>query len=166
MLHSRLVHAAVGAALLAAPLLLFSHRALAIQDSEDKVAFGPLAVGEGQGARVNVYGIGNPNEAPWEFTVRIFNREGAVAQSRQFMAAPGVIRSFEISVQDQENFPVDRLGRRTLRAEIVGFNPQPDLPGKYAATLEVYSLRSGHTSILVGNPDILPPLSGIVAPPQ
>jgi hypothetical protein len=98
--------------------------------------------------------------------VRIFNRDGAVVQSRQFRAAPGVIRSFEISVQDEENIPVDRLGRRTLRAEIVGFNPQPDPPGKYAATLEVYSLLTGHTSILIGNPDVVPPTPGIVAPPQ
>ena len=166
MLRLRLFHIVVAVAVLAMPMFLFSHRALAIQDSEDKVAFGPLAVGVGQAARVNVYGIGNPNETPWEFTVRIFNREGAVAQSRQFRAAPGVIRSVEISVQDEENFPMDRLGRRTLRAEIVGFNPQPDPPGKYAATLEVYSLLSGHTSILLGNPEVLPPGSGIGAPPQ
>ena len=51
-----------------------------------------------------------------------------------------------------------------MRAEIVGFNPQPDPPGKYAATLEVYSLLTGHTSLLIGGPDTLPPVPGIVVP--
>ena len=46
-------------------------------------------------------------------------------------------------------------------AEIVGFNPQPDPPGRYTATFEVYSLVTGYTSILLGGPDTLPP-PGIV----
>ena len=163
MLRSRRTHIAVLVALLATPLLLFNNRALAIQDSEDKVLFGPLAVGFGQAARVNVYGIGNPGTSPWEFAVRIFNRRGELAQSRRFQVAPGAIGSLEIAVQDEENFPVDRLGRRTLRAEIVGFNPQPDPPGKYAVTLEVYSTLTGHTSLLLGGPDTLPQ-AGIVTP--
>jgi hypothetical protein len=32
-------------------LLLFGERALAIQDSEDKVLFGPVGIGVGEGAR-------------------------------------------------------------------------------------------------------------------
>lgn len=162
MLRSRRVHAVVVVALLVTPLFLFGDRALAIQDEEDKVPFGPIGIGVGQAARINVYGLGDAlspppePEVPWEFAVRIFNRRGEVVQERRFEVAPGAIASFEISIQDEENFPVDRLGRRTIRAEIVGFNPQPDPPGKYAATLEVYSRLTGHTSILVGNPDILP----------
>jgi hypothetical protein len=151
-------------ALFAIAGLRFGDRALAIQDSEDKVLFGPIGVGAGQGARVSVYAIGNPDTVPWDFTVRIFNRRGDMVRERKFQVAPGVIGSFEVAIQDEENFPVDRLGRRTLRAEIVGFNPQPDPPGKYAATLEVYSLLTGHTSILIGNPDILP-AAQIVNPP-
>jgi hypothetical protein len=149
--------------LLATPLFLFGDRALAIQDSEDKVLFGPIGIGIGQGARVNVYsvaigtgGITPLPTAPWEFTVRIFNTRGVLVQERKFEAAPGITRSLEISIEDPENFPADRLGRRTLRAEIVGFNPQPDPPGKYAATLEVYSRLTGRTSIFIGNPDVLP----------
>ena len=46
-------------------------------------------------------------------------------------------------------------------AEIVGFNPQPDPPGRYTATFEVYSLVTGYTSILLGGLDTLPP-PGIV----
>ncbi len=42
MLPSRLVHSVVVVALLATPLFLFGHRAHALQDAEDKVAFGPL----------------------------------------------------------------------------------------------------------------------------
>ena len=164
MFRSRVIHAVVVVVLLAAPLFLLGDRALAIQDSEDKVWFGPVGIGAGQGARINVYTIGNPNETPWEFTVRIFNRRGDVAQERKFRVAPGAIGSLEISVQDEENFPVDRLGRRTLRAEIVGFNPQPDPPGKYAATFEVYSVLTGHTSILLGGPDTLP-AAKIITPP-
>jgi len=156
MLRSCFVRATVVVALLAIPLSLFGGRALAIQDSEDKVWFGPVGIGVGQGARVNVYVVGNPNETPWEFAVKIFNRRGEVVQERQFRVAPGAIASLEVNVGNPDILPADRLGRRTLRAEIVGFNPQPDPPGKYAATFEVYSLVTGHTSILIGNPDVLP----------
>ncbi len=88
-------------------------------------------------------------------------------RSWKFQAAPGPLppsTSTPVTPVDGDNFPADRLGRRTLRAEIVGFNPQPDPPGKYAATLEVYSQLTGHTSLLIGNPDTLPPVPGIVVP--
>jgi hypothetical protein len=162
MFRSRLVRATVAVTLLAIPFFVFGGRALAIQDSEDKVWFGPVGLGVGQGARVNVYGVGNPNESPWEFAVRIFNTRGEVVQERQFRVAPNAIGSFEINIGNPNDFPTDRLGRRTLRAEIVGFNPQPDPPGKYAATFEVYSLVTGHTSLLLGTPDTLPAVRGIV----
>ncbi len=151
-------------ALLMTGWFLSGDRALAIQDSEDKVWFGPVGVGADQGARINVYGLGSRDlggivpapTVPWEFTVRIFNRRGDLVQERRFQAAPGAIASFEVNIGNPNELPVDRLGRRTLRAEIVGFNPQPDPPGKYAATFEVYSLLTGHTSILLGGPDTLP----------
>jgi hypothetical protein len=160
MLRSRRIQTLAVIALLAAPLFMFGDRALAIQDSEDKVWFGPVGLGVGQGARVNVYAIGNPNEIgnpndrPWDFTVRIFNRQGKAVQERTFRIGAGVIASIEVAATD--DLPPDRLGRRTFRAEIVGFNPQPDPPGKYATTLEIYSLITGHTSLLIGNPDVLP----------
>jgi hypothetical protein len=164
MVRSRGIQAVVVMGLLATPLFLFGDRALAVQDSEDKVLFGPIGVGVGQGMRVNVYSIVTIGTggtvpfptAPWEFTVRIFDARGVLVQERKFEAAPGVTRSLEVTIHDPEDFPADRLGRRTLRAEIVGFNPQPDPPGKYTATLEVYSRLTGHTSIFVGNPDTLP----------
>jgi hypothetical protein len=161
MLRSRRLHAVIVLALLAAPLLVFSDRAFAIQDSEDKVWFGPVGLGLGQGARISVYTIGDPNERPWEFAVRVFNRRGEAVQERKFQVDAGAIASLEI---DPAAFPADRLGRRTLRAEIVGFNPQPDPPGKYAVTFEVYSQVTGHTSILLGGPDTLP-AAQIVTPP-
>ena len=46
--------------LLATPLFLFGDRALAVQDSEDKVWFGPVGITPGERALVNVYAIGNP----------------------------------------------------------------------------------------------------------
>lgn len=118
--------------------------------------------------RLNAYGIGDPDIPPWLFLVRVFNRRGELAQELKAQAAPGSVATFEINVGNPDIFPTetifptDRLGRRTLRAEIVGFNPQPDPPGKYAATLEVYSVFTGHTNLLLGGPDTLPPVPGIV----
>ena len=82
MLRSRRAHALVVLALFA-PLFLFWDRALAIQDSEDKVWFGPVGITPGERALVNIYAIGNPNEignpdeTPWNFVVRVFDRRGA-----------------------------------------------------------------------------------------
>ena len=162
MLRSRLVHTFVGLALLAAPLFLFSPRALAIQDSEDKVWFGPVGITPGERALVNVYAIGNPdvignpNETPWTFVVRVFDLRGTLVQEQKLQLAAGVIGSVAVAIQDEEYIPGTRLSRRTFRAEIVGFNPQPDPPGKWAATLEVVDRLTLRTSLLVGNPDILP----------
>jgi hypothetical protein len=44
--------------------------------------------------------------------VRIFNTRGVLVQERKFDAAPGITRSLEISIEDPENLPADRLGRR------------------------------------------------------
>ena len=70
MLRSRLVHAFAGTALLAVPLFLFSQRVHAIQDSEDKVWFGPVGIAPGERALVNIYAIGNPNEIGTRTTPR------------------------------------------------------------------------------------------------
>ena len=162
MLRSRLVHTFVVIALLAAPLFLFSQRALAIQDSEDKVWFGPVGITPGERALVNIYAIGNPNEignpndTPWTFIVRVFDPRGRLVQEQKLQLAAGVIGSVAVAIQDEETIPGTRLSRRTFRAEIVGFNPQPDPPGKWAATLEVVDRLTGRTSILLGGPDTLP----------
>jgi hypothetical protein len=162
MLRSRSVHAFAAVALLAIPLFLFSHRALAIQDSEDKVWFGPVGITPGERALVNIYVVGNPNEVgnpndtPWDFVVRVFDRRGTLVQQRRLQLAPGVIGSVELLVQDEENIIAVPRSRRTFRAEIVGFNPQPDPPGKWAVTLEVVDRLTGRTSLLLGGPDTLP----------
>src|SRR4030095_12962142 len=153
MFRSRLRHAIVAVALLATPLFLFGNRALAVEDEENKVRFGPIGIGAGEAARINVYAIGNPNEIgnpdekPWTFVVRIFNPQGRVVQEGKFEAASGPIRSFDV-IGDPDIRPgISAVAvRRTLRAEIVGFNPQPDPPGKFASTFEVYSLLNGRTS--------------------
>jgi hypothetical protein len=167
MLRSRIVHALVVITLLAAPLFLFSQRALAIQDSEDKVWFGPVGITPGERAVVNIYvgnpdiignpdEIGNPNETPWDFVVRVFDSRGKVVHQQKLQLAAGVIGSVVLAVQDEVNTPGIRLSRQTFRAEIVGFNPQPDPPGKWAATLEVVDRLTGRTSLLLGGPDTLP----------
>jgi hypothetical protein len=162
MLRSRLVRTFVVLALLGAPLCLFSQRALAIQDSEDKVWFGPVGITPGERALVSIYAIGNPdvignpNETPWTFVVRVFDARGALVQEQKLQLAAGVIGSVAVAIQDEEYIPGTRLSRRTFRAEIVGFNPQPDPPGKWAATLEVVDRLTGRTSLLLGGPDVLP----------
>jgi hypothetical protein len=162
MLRSRRVHKGMLVGLLAIPLFLFGHRALAIQDSEDKVWFGPVGITPGERALVNIYAIGNPDTignpdvVQWNFVVRIFDRRGKVVQEQRLQLAPGVIGSVPIAIQDEENATAMRLSRQTFRAEIVGFNPQPDPPGKWAVTLEVVDRLTGRTNLFIGNPDILP----------
>ena len=147
---------------LSVPLFMFGDRVLAIQDSEDKVWFGPVGITPGERALVNIYAVGNPNdvgnpnEIPWTFVVRVFDPRGKVVQEQKLQLASGVIGSVTVAVQDEEYIPGVRLSRRTFRAEIVGFNPQPDPPGKWAATLEVVDRLTGRTSILLGGPDTLP----------
>jgi hypothetical protein len=160
MLRSRRAHALLALALV--PLFMFGDRVLAIQDSEDKVWFGPVGITPGERALVNIYAIGNPNdvgnpnETPWTFVVRVFDPRGRVVQEQKLQLAAGVMGSVAVAVQDEENTPGTRLSRRTFRAEIVGFNPQPDPPGKWAATLEVVDRLTGRTSLVIGNPEVLP----------
>ena len=112
MLRSRRTHTLAFLALLATPLFLFGDRALAIQDSEDKVWFGPVGITPGERALVNVYAVGNPNEignpndTPWDFVVRVFDRRGAIIQQQRLQLARGVIGSVELLVQDEENITV------------------------------------------------------------
>ena len=161
MIRSRRTHALLALAL-SVPLFMFGDRVLAIQDSEDKVWFGPVGIAPGERALVNIYAVGNPNdvgnpnEIPWDFVVRVFDTRGKLVQEQKLQLAAGVIGSVAVAIQDEEYIPGVRLSRRTFRAEIVGFNPQPDPPGKWTATLEVVDRLSGRTSILIGNPDTLP----------
>jgi hypothetical protein len=170
MLRSRRTRALVAFVLLAAPLFLFGDRVLAIQDSEDKVWFGPVGIATGQRALVNVYAIGNPDiignpdERPWTFVVRLFDRRGTLIQERSLQLGAGVIGSVELAVADPENTTAVALSRRTFRAEIVGFNPQPDPPGKWTATLEVVERLTGRTTLLLGGPDTLPAAQLVTSP--
>jgi hypothetical protein len=149
--------------LLGVALIYSADRAGAIQDSEDKVWFGPVGITPGERALINIYTIGDPDIAgtpthlPWDFIVRVFDRRGTLIQERTLRVAVGAIATVEVAVQDEENSLV-AVGRRTFRAEIVGFNPQPDPPGHYGATLEVVNRLTGRTSLLLGNPDTLPPV--------
>jgi hypothetical protein len=148
--------------LVAIPLFVFGDRALAVQDEENKVLFGPVGIAPGERALVNVYAIGNPdvignpNETPRTFVVRTFDPRGALRQEQKLQVAPGVIGSVELMVQDPDYVPGTRLSRRVFRAEIVGVDPLPEPPSRWAATLEVVDGATGRTSLLIGNPDELP----------
>jgi hypothetical protein len=162
-IHSRYFRVTAAIVLLGVALIYSADRAGAIQDSEDKVWFGPVGITPGERALINIYTIGDPDIAgtpthlPWDFIVRVFDRRGTLIQERTLRVAVGAIATVEVAVQDEENSLV-AVGRRTFRAEIVGFNPQPDPPGHYGATLEVVNRLTGRTSLLLGNPDTLPPV--------
>jgi hypothetical protein len=159
--HSRWIRLSASFVLLGLALFRYGDRAMAVQDSEDKVWFGPVGITPGERALVNIYAIGNPDtignpdETPWNFVVHVFDRRGALIQERRLQLAPGVIGSVEVAVQDEENLILTPLSRRTFRAEVVDFNPQPDPPGKWAVTLEVVNRATGRTSLLLGGLDIL-----------
>lgn len=148
--HPRLVRSSAFIALLAVVTFWPGGHATAIQGREGTVLLGPIGVAKNEAVRVNVYGISDPNDVPWEFVVRIYNTRGDIAIERRLTVAPGVTRSVEVNIGSPDLFPPDGLGRRTLRAEIKGFNPQPDPPGKFVATLETYNVRTGVTGILLG----------------
>ena len=147
--HPRSLRNSALVALLAIVMSSSGGRAATIQATEGTVLLGPIGVAQNEAVRVNVCGIIGPNEVPWDFVVRIFNTRGEIGVERRFTVAPGVTRSVEVNIGNPDIFPVETLGRRTLRAEIVGFNPQPDPPG-FAVTLETYNLRTGVTGIVLG----------------
>ena len=148
--HPRVLRNSALVALLAIVMLSSGGRAATIQGTEGTVFLGPIGVAKTEAVRVNIYAIGDEENLPWEFVVRIFNTRGEVGVERRFTVAPGVTRSVDVNIGNPDIFPVETLGRRTLRAEIKGFNPQPDPPGKFAVTLETYSVRTGATGILLG----------------
>ena len=162
MIRSRRTHA-LALAMLAA-LFMFGGRARAVEDPDFRVLFGPVGIAPGERALVNIYAIGNPNEIgnpndiPWTFLVRVF-RSAPHARSGAAAAA----WALESSAQSRLPFRMRKISssaipwsRRTFRAEIVGFNPQPDPPGKWAVTLEVVDRLTGRTKLFIGNPDVLP----------
>src|SRR6185503_4041214 len=112
--YSRCLRPAAAFAILGLALILFGDRAVAIQDSEDKVWFGPVGIAPGERALVNVYAIGdpdiigNPDETPWTFVVRTFDRRGALVQEQKLEVAPGVTGSVDIVIQDEVNVPGTR----------------------------------------------------------
>ena len=146
--HPRLIRSSASIAVLAIMMFWSGDRAAALQGREGKVRFGPIGVARTEVLRVNIYAISDPNDVPWDFVLRVFNTRGELGGERRFTLAPGVTSSVEVNIGNPDIFPPDRLGRRTLRAEIVGFNPQPDPPG-FAATLETYNNRTGATSIVL-----------------
>jgi hypothetical protein len=159
--RSRPIRAAL-ALVLFAPLCMFGGRAFAIQHSEDTMWFGPVGITPGERAVVNIYAIGttdqigDPNETPWTFVVRAFDSRGKVVQERRLQLGRGVIGSVSLAIPNEGDVTATPLRRRTFRAEIVGFNPQPDPPAQWSATLEVIDRLTERTSLLLGGPDTLP----------
>ena len=148
--HPRVLRHSALVALLAIVMFSSGGRAATLQGIAGTVRLGPIGVAKNEALRLNIYAIGDQEHFPWDFVVRIFNTRGEVGVERRFTVAPGVTRSVDINIGNPDIFPVETLGRRTLRAEIVGFNPQPDPPG-FAVTLETYNLRTGVTGIVLGD---------------
>lgn len=159
--RSRPIRAVLGLALVAL-VFNFGGRAFAIQHSEDKVSFGPVGITPGERVMVNIYAIGtvdesgDTNETPLRFQVRVFDSRGRLVQQRGLQLARGMIGSVPLAIPNEGDATATPLRRRTFRAEIVGFNPQPDPPAQWAATLEVIDRLTERTSLLLGGPDTLP----------
>lgn len=117
--------------------------------------FGPVGITRGQVLRLNVTGIGNPNDMPWAFHVRVLDTAGAVVVERRLELRPGATGFVDVHFGEGQGAP--QTVRRVLRAEIVGFNPQPDPPATWVTTLEVVDLQTGRTTILLGGPDTVQP---------
>jgi hypothetical protein len=146
--------APICAALVVAAALSLTTSAYAIRNSE-QARFGPVSVADGQILRINVYGIGNPDISSWTFLVRILDANGEVVNERRLQLRPGVSGVVNLKVGEGGLVP-DRNRRRTLRAEIVGFNPQPDPPGDWFTTLEVIEAQTGRSTVVLGGPDAVP----------
>jgi len=161
-MRSRRVRFGAAFVLLLALVLALHASVRAISEENDKVLFGPIGVALNEGVRINMHAIGDPDSIgdpgiqAWTFTVRVFNRRGTVALERRVDVLPGTFATVGLGLLDPAQFPSDTLGRRTLRAEIVGFNPQPDPPGGFTTTLEVIGLLDGRTHIFLGGPDTVP----------
>jgi hypothetical protein len=120
----------------------------------DQAMFGPVGIARGQILRVNVAGIGNPNDMPWTFHVRVLDVAGIVVLERRLELRSGVTGA--VDVRFAEGLAVPAAARRTLRAEIIGFNPQPDPPSVWVTTLEVIDVLTGRTTLMLGGPDTMP----------
>ena len=167
--HSRWLRVTAVFAVLGLALFRFGDRAVAIQDSEDKVWFGPVGITPGERALVNIYAvgnpneIGNPNERPWDFLVRVFDRRGTLIQERRLRLAPGVIGSVETHDSGRgESDPhasqpahVSRGDRRLQSAARPAWQMGGDA--------EIIDRLTARTRLVIGNPDVLPAES--LAPP-
>jgi len=138
----------------AAAVLWGAPSLLAIRGGEIAL-FGPVGITRGQLLRLNVSGIGNPNDMPWTFHARVLDERGALVTERRLELRAGVTGFVDVRFGDGQG--VAQTARRVLRAEIVGFNPQPDPPGAWVTTLEVIDLLTGRTTVLLGGPDTVQP---------
>jgi hypothetical protein len=150
MLRSRRFHAVIMVALLAAPVFLFGDRALAIQDSEDKVWFGPIGIGVGQGARVFTrLATGGSAMGVRRADLQPARRGGAGAQ---FQVAPGAIGSFG-STSRRQRIPHRPVGPPDNAGRDCGIQSAAGSARQVCRDAEVYSQLTGHTSLLLGGPD-------------
>jgi hypothetical protein len=110
---------------------------------------GRLAIAAFQSARLKVVTVGNPDTLPVAVEMKFYEATGAqLAQSRVSLL-PGQSGFLELSHRQ-----LGRAGRMPIRVEVVGFNPQPDPPGR-GATLEVYDNLTGRTMLFIGDSDFL-----------
>ena len=86
--HPRFVGSSAVIALLAVAMFSSGDRALAIQGTEGKVLLGPIGVAKNEAVRLNICAIGDPDDVPWDFVVRIFNTRGELGAERRSTTSP------------------------------------------------------------------------------
>lgn len=111
---------------------------------------GMLAIAALQTVRLNVLNQSNPNEtSPLILELRFYDDRGVVVTQSRVNLMPGQVGFLELSHRE-----LGRSGRVAIRAEVIGFNPQPDPPG-WVVTLEIYDNLTGRTTLFVGDKDFL-----------
>ena len=157
-IHSRVRKAAV-ASMAVALIMGFTAPANAVIAiiKNERALFGPFSVARGEVVRVNVTALGGPDTMPTDVTVRFFDARGEVIKEQQLSVGPGTMAFVDFVVSPTSPLAAFAFGRRPTRAEVVGFNPQPDPPG-FMATVEVMSALTRQTHVFIGDPGIAPEL--------
>lgn len=150
-----LIAATIAVGLLAAILAFRGARqAVAFHETENRVLHsGMFGIAPLQTAQINLVNIGNPHVTAaraCNAEIKFYDGQGNVLGQSRVSLMPGQSDSLGLSHRE-----LGRRGRVQIRAELVGFNPQPDPPG-CLATLEVVDDPTGRTALFIGNPHVVP----------
>jgi hypothetical protein len=114
-----------------------------------------IGLGPDETARVNVVSLGGPDTLPWRGRASFFDGAGNPVKQSDLNIGPGRSALSEVGFQEVENVPADsKAPRKTIRLELVGFNPQPDPPG-LLANVDVFVTQTAATRF-IGDPQVFP----------